>query len=108
MSDTQLEFHLPAPPTRGNTSLIPARLTPYCMTRHAKLGDAAAAVENDLLAECRRCGLPRPQVKIERAVGKPGIGLFGHATLSFHHAVCGPLLLGRDRHFGGGLFAAVD
>lgn len=89
-------------------SSIWASVTPYRVTRHAKLKNAAAAVEDDLLAECRRCGLPRPQVKIERAAAKPGDGLFGHVSLRFHCAVNGPLLLGRDRHFGGGLFAAAD
>ncbi|HEX5279309.1 MAG TPA: type I-U CRISPR-associated protein Csb2 [Micropepsaceae bacterium] len=83
-------------------------LTPYRVTRHAKLRDAAAAVESDILSECRRHGLPRPEVKIDQVTGKPGAGLIGHVTLRFHSAVSGPLLLGRDRHFGGGLFTAAN
>ena len=80
-------------------------LTPYRVTRHARLKDAAAALEADLLTECLRAGLPRPDVAVLRTQGKPGLGLFGHARLTFKTATPGPLLLGRDRHFGGGLFA---
>ena len=89
-------------PSRGWESL-----TPYRVTWHARLNDAAAAVEADLLAECRRAALPKPEIKITRAFGKPGAGLFGFAKLRFHTAVGGPILLGRDRHFGGGLFAGT-
>jgi CRISPR-associated protein Csb2 len=42
-----------------------------------------------------------------KASGKSGMGLFGEMRLKFRAAVEGPLLLGRDRHFGGGLFAAA-
>jgi CRISPR-associated protein Csb2 len=79
-------------------------LTPYRVTRHAKLNGAAAALEADLLAECRRAGLPRPQIEIVETFAKAGEGLFGRAKLTFRATVAGPLLLGRDRHFGGGLF----
>lgn len=82
-------------------------LTPYRVTRHARMNDAAAAVEVDLLAECRRTELPRSQVEIIRTNAKPGVGLFGLAKLRFHAAVAGPILLGRDRHFGGGLFVGT-
>ncbi|HTV36458.1 MAG TPA: type I-U CRISPR-associated protein Csb2 [Xanthobacteraceae bacterium] len=82
-------------------------LVPYRVTRHAKLGDAAAALEADLLAECRRAGLPRPKVEVSKTFAKPRLGLFGLVKLEFHGAVDGPILLGRDRHFGGGLFLAA-
>jgi CRISPR-associated protein Csb2 len=82
-------------------------LTPYRVTRHAKLRRAATALEADLLAECRRAGLPRAQIEVSEAFGKSGLGLFGHARLTFRSAVAGPLLLGRDRHFGSGLFEAA-
>jgi CRISPR-associated protein Csb2 len=36
------------------------------------------------------------------------MGLFGQVKLTFHSAVEGPILLGRDRHFGGGLFVAAE
>jgi CRISPR-associated protein Csb2 len=82
-------------------------LTPYRVTRHARLNDAAAALKVDLLAECQRAGLPRPQIEIAKTFTKQGAGLFGLAELRFHHAVAGPMLLGRDRHFGGGLFVGT-
>jgi CRISPR-associated protein Csb2 len=77
------------------------------VTRHARLRDAAAALEADLLTECRRAGLPRPQIEIAKTFGKAGVGLFGLAKLRFHGATAGPVLLGRDRHFGGGLFVGI-
>lgn len=82
-------------------------LTPYRVTRHARLKDAAAALEADLLVECHRAGLPRPQIEIAETFAKQGSGLFGLAKLRFHHAAAGPMLLGRDRHFGGGLFVGT-
>ncbi|MGO9429534.1 type I-G CRISPR-associated protein Csb2 [Rhodoblastus sp.] len=82
-------------------------LTPYRVTRHAKMNNPARALEADLLAECRRGGLPRPEIEIINTFGKTGLGLFGRAKLTFHGAVAGPILIGRDRHFGGGLFAAA-
>lgn len=85
-------------------SFIWESLTSYRVTRHAKLNKAARALEFDLLAECRRAGLPRSQVEIIKTNAKPSVGLFGLAKLRFHGAVVGPMLLGRDRHFGGGLF----
>ena len=82
-------------------------LTPYRVTRHAKLNDAAAAIEADLLLECQRAGLPRPQIEITETFTKSDAGLFGRAKLRFHGAVAGPMILGRDRHFGGGLFVGI-
>ncbi|HVU22075.1 MAG TPA: type I-U CRISPR-associated protein Csb2 [Rhizomicrobium sp.] len=82
-------------------------LTPYRVTRHARLNDAAAALEADLLLECQRAGLPRPQIEIAETFMKRGAGLFGLAKLRFYGATAGPMLLGRDRHFGGGLFVTA-
>ena len=82
-------------------------VTPYRVTRHAKLRDAAAALEADIRAECHREGYPPPRIEIAETFGKPSLGLFGRAQLTFRTAVAGPLILGRDRHFGGGLFEAM-
>ena len=82
-------------------------ITPYSVTRHARLNNAAGALEADLLAECWRAGFPRPQIEVIKTFAKPGDGLFGLVKLVFHDAAAGPILLGRDRHFGGGLFAAA-
>jgi CRISPR-associated protein Csb2 len=81
--------------------------TPYRVTRHAKLADAAGALAADLAIECARNRLPRPNIEVIETFARPGLGLFGRARLNFKAAVAGPLLLGRDRHFGGGLFTST-
>jgi len=82
--------------------------TPYLVTRHARLGDASAALKADLLAECMRRGLPVPAAASVLATkGVAGSGLNGRVRLEFKTAVRGPVLLGRNRHFGGGLFLAT-
>lgn len=81
-------------------------VTAYRVTRHARMNNAAAVLEADLLTECRRAGLPRPQVKVDNIFAHPGRGLSGLVTMTFRSALAGPVLLGRDRHFGGGLFRA--
>ena len=80
-------------------------LSPYNVTRHAKQGNAADALSADLCAECRRCGLPHPRVTPRELRGVPQIGLTGGARVTFDVAVNGPIVLGRSRHFGGGVFA---
>lgn len=81
--------------------------TLYCATRHAgRRKDAKAALARDVAAECRRRRLPEPQVEIlEFSAAPNGGGLRARARLRFTTAVAGPLLLGRDSHRGGGLFA---
>lgn len=78
--------------------------TPYVVTRHAKRGVAAEALAADVLAECRRLGLPEPSVESSSVRGVSGIGLTGDVRLRFEQTVAGPILLGRTRHLGGGLF----
>ncbi len=62
----------------------------------------------DVSAECVRRGLPAPaEVDILECKGiANGGGLAARARLRFMTAVRGPVLLGRDSHRGGGLFAA--
>ncbi len=79
-------------------------VTPYQVTRHMKHVGAAEALSADLRAECRRRGLPEPHVTPRELRGVPGVGLVGSARLTFEVAVEGPIILGRDRHLGGGLF----
>jgi CRISPR-associated protein Csb2 len=83
--------------------------TPYRATRHAgRRKDPADALINDVVAECARRSLPRPQVKLIEFSALPhGGGLTARLRLHFATAVRGPLLLGRDSHKGGGLFSAV-
>jgi CRISPR-associated protein Csb2 len=91
----------------------PARLwesrTPYLATRHAgRRKDATPALMRDVSAECVRRGLPAPaEVEILECRGiASGGGLAARARLRFATAIRGPLLLGRNSHRGGGLFAA--
>lgn len=83
-------------------------VTPYVVTRHAKGGAARDALAADVVGECRRLGLPEPRVESGNVRGAPGIGLTGNVTLLFGPRVAGPLLLGRTRYLGGGLFRPVQ
>ena len=83
-------------------------ITPYVVTRHGKGGVATEALAADVGAECRRLGLPEPRVKSSNVRGAPGIGLTANVTLLFERRVAGPLLLGRTRYLGGGLFRPVE
>ncbi len=82
--------------------------TPYSVNRHHKLGDAAAALRADVSESCRLLGLPAVQVTVLVVDALAGQGLSGQVRLSFSRAVGGPILIGRQRHFGGGLFESVD
>jgi CRISPR-associated protein Csb2 len=83
-------------------------VTSYVVTRHARLGDASAALAANLAAECRRRGLPDPAVTPQHVQGLAGAGLGGRARLVFPVATSGPILLGKSRYTGGGLFARAD
>jgi CRISPR-associated protein Csb2 len=82
-------------------------VTPYLVTRHARGLTPAEALAADLRAECQRRGLPVPRVDVGEWRGVPGVGLEGRAVLHFNVGVAGPLLLGRSRYKGGGLFRSV-
>lgn len=82
-------------------------VTPYAVTRHRKRSSAAEAVAADVLAECERCGLPRPQVAVIDIRAVPRQGLEARVALRFATAVAGPIALGRTALLGGGLFTAV-
>lgn len=79
-------------------------VTPYLVTRHLKQGNAADALSADLWAECHRRGLPKPVVIPDELRGIAGTGLSGVARLVFPRPVQGPLMLGRNRYLGGGVF----
>jgi CRISPR-associated protein Csb2 len=81
-------------------------VTPYQVTRHQKNKSAFEALSADLRAECRRRGLPVAKITPRSAHGVAGVGLLGEAELEFARAIPGPILLGKSRHFGGGLFVA--
>ena len=98
----------------GDPLFGPARVwasrTAYRPTRHAgRCKDIEAAVVRDVIAECERRRLPKPEVELlELNVGPNGGGLAARVRLRFAVAVEGPVILGRDSHSGGGLFAFAD
>ena len=106
-----VELSQPTSFVGGDPLFGPSRVwesrTPYHATRHAgRRKDPAAAIALDVIAECARRSLPRPEVEILNYSAMPnGGGLTAHARLRFAAAVCGPILLGRDSHKGGGMFA---
>ena len=98
----------------GDPLVGPARMwksrTPYRPTRHAGRGkEMDAAVVRDAIAECERRGLPKPEVELlELNAGPNGGNLAARMRLRFAVALEGLIILGRDSHMGGGLFAAVN
>jgi CRISPR-associated protein Csb2 len=68
----------------------------YQPTRHAKK-NGKDSLQTDLLREAVRRNLPAPQQII----------INGNLSLQFAVAVPGPVLLGKDFHLGGGVFAAA-
>ncbi len=94
--------------TRHDRFIEPSRVwesvTPFRVTRHSKLGDARLALSRNLSEEARLIGLPDPHIEVIGLDKSVGSGLAGRARMRFEHAVSGPMLFGRDKHFGGGLF----
>jgi CRISPR-associated protein Csb2 len=82
-------------------------LSAYVVTRHRSMHNATAALCADLFDECHRRSLPTPSTFVMDSKGIAGTGLSGHVRLEFRVAVRGPLLLGRTRYVGGGLFVAA-
>lgn len=79
--------------------------TDYRSTRHPRSRDDARTwLINDVGTECERRGLPHPAVHIESITAGPRGGLEARLRLTFSVAVSGPILLGRNAHFGLGLF----
>ena len=80
-------------------------LQPYSPTRYPDRGkDIAGHLKTDIMTECARRGLPRPEVELLRVDIGPRGGLSAWLRLQFRVAVKGPVLLGRGSHFGEGLF----
>ncbi|MCY4360682.1 MAG: type I-U CRISPR-associated protein Csb2 [Gammaproteobacteria bacterium] len=100
--------------TAGDPLAGPARVwqshTPYCPTRHAgRRKEPNTAVIRDIIIECERRGLPKPEVELlQFNAGPNGGSLSARMRLHFAVAVKGPLMLGRNSHSGGGLFSAMN
>ena len=90
----------------------PARVwesvTVYDVTRHRRGPSAEEALRVDVAAELQRCGWPRlrpEDIEVTAVSRGPRGGLSGRLRLAFRTVQCGPLLIGRTAHKGGGLFA---
>lgn len=83
-------------------------VTSYRVNRHARRSTAQETLKDDLLAECERRGLPRPEITLLEWNAQRETGLQGKFRLTFKHAVRGPIILGRTRHIGGGIFAGPN
>jgi CRISPR-associated protein Csb2 len=83
--------------------------TDYTPTRHAKRTTIDEALVADVRLEIVRAGRPVPQriEVLDKRIGPRG-GVSARLRLHFQVGIPGPLLLGRTRHMGGGLFAAVQ
>jgi len=76
----------------------------YIVGRHTKRTSAEKMVVIDVQRECERRKLPRPDVRVTSVRGVAGVGVVARVELNFAVAVCGPILLGKTRYLGGGLF----
>lgn len=83
-------------------------VTPYVVNRHGRGKDAHRALREDILRSAATHKLPTPEVRVLKARGHKGVGLHGYARLVFPSPINGPLLLGRTRYQGGGLYRAIS
>lgn len=81
----------------------------YVVCLHAKRTTAEEAVMVDVRRECARRHLPRPEgVRIISVRGVAYIGVVARVELTFAVSIQGPLLLGKTRYLGGGLFQPIQ
>lgn len=79
-------------------------VTRYRVTRHVRAADARQALASDIQTQLRWREFPQAEVTPVECEGIAGKGLEGAATLKFKVPVTGPVLLGRNRFLGGGMF----
>ena len=83
-------------------------VTDYQPTRHGKRMTPNEALVSDVQSEVLRRGIAIPtHIEVIELREGPRGGLTGRLRLRFATVVSGPILIGRTRHLGGGLFAAV-
>ncbi len=82
----------------------------YRPTRHPRRNQPIPSfIERDIRTECARRSLPR-LASVEFLSASEGVrgGLIVRLTIAFVQPLWGPLLLGRESHFGAGLFRLVS
>lgn len=79
-------------------------LTPYLVARHHRTGNAVEAVRVDVRTQLALHGLPGAEIEVERLWSTPRRGIEAVVWLRFARPIHGPILLGRNRFMGGGLF----
>ncbi|WP_203167837.1 type I-G CRISPR-associated protein Csb2 [Steroidobacter gossypii] len=90
-------------------SLTWESVTDYAPTRYAKRLSPQDGIAVDVRLELRRLQLPPPMnVEVTDMREGPRGGLSARLRLRFNTAVGGPILIGRTRHSGGGLFAPAN
>jgi CRISPR-associated protein Csb2 len=84
-------------------------VTEYQPTRHGKRMTPIEALVSDVQSEVLRRGLAIPtHIEVIELHEGPRGGVTGRVRLHFATAVSGPILIGRTRHFGGGLFSVIE
>ncbi|CAG0959893.1 hypothetical protein BURK2_00673 [Burkholderiales bacterium] len=84
-------------------------VTDYQPTRHGKRMTPNEALVADVQSEIQRLGIATPtHIEVIELREGPRGGLAGRLRLRFATVVNGPILIGRTRHFGGGLFSAIE
>jgi len=96
----------------GDPLFTPAQIresvTDYQPTRYAKRMAPNEVIVSDVKSEVLRRGIAMPtRIEVIELCEGPQGGLAARLRLHFATAVSGMILIGRTRHFGGGLFAAA-
>ncbi|MCB9688173.1 MAG: type I-U CRISPR-associated protein Cas5/Cas6 [Alphaproteobacteria bacterium] len=80
-------------------------ITPYRVNRHRRAGSAVDAIAQDVLSGWTG---PRPtSVRVEGIGSRAGLEA-ARVEIHLDHAIRGPLVLGKTRHQGGGLFESTE
>lgn len=80
----------------------------YLVNRHDHGRNLPTLIVNDVRAACARQRLPVPDVDVLSTSIVKGAGIFAKLKLTFAIDVVGPILIGRNRMLGGGLFRPVE
>lgn len=80
----------------------------YLVNRHDHGRNLHTLIVNDVRAACARQRLPMPDVDVLSTSVVKGAGIFAMLKLKFAVDVVGPILIGRNRMLGGGLFRPVE